>query len=96
MFLLKLEKNNERKLYGPNSFKHRRLKQFITFIHAFSGCDSTSGFHFQGKNTLIKNLNYLIQNDKLKDLINDISFFYDKDSNETKIIEVGNLMISLM
>lgn len=32
-----------------NSFKYPLLKEYITLLHAVSGCDTTSAFYNQGK-----------------------------------------------
>lgn len=95
-FFFKPEKNNLHTWYGPKSFKHPQLRKLISFIRAFSGCDSTSGFHFQGKNKLIRNLNFLLSSQKHQQLIDDLSYFYSEDTNENKIIEVGEQVIKLL
>ena len=43
-------------IYDSNSFKYLKVKKLIGFLHAFTGCDTTSCFFKQGKNKLIKTL----------------------------------------
>lgn len=39
--------------FGSDSFKYPDMKQIVMFLHAFSGCDTTSCFYKMGKNKLI-------------------------------------------
>ena len=43
-------------IYDINSFKYLKVKKLIGFLHAFTGCDTTSCFLKQDKNKLIKTL----------------------------------------
>ena len=52
-------------IYGSNSFKYLKVKKLIGFLHAFTGCDTTSGFFKQGENKLIKTFsNDVVQQQK--------------------------------
>lgn len=49
--------NTPKKLYSPHSFKHdKSVLEHILFIHAFSGCDTTSSFYNIGKSKFINTL----------------------------------------
>ena len=46
--------NIQNSIYDSNSFEHSTLQYLLTFINAFTGCDTTSCFFKQGKNKIIK------------------------------------------
>lgn len=71
------------KLYSTNSFKYHSLKNLICFIHAFSGCDTTSSFFGKGKNKLTKIM------DKFDDLHVYANFFNNENSTPERISEAG-------
>ena len=54
IYFLKPGKGNIQDSIYDNSFKHWTLEYLLTFIHAFTGCDTTSCFFKQGKNKIIK------------------------------------------
>ena len=64
--------------FNNNSFKYPFLRNRITFLHAFSGCDTTSCFYRIGKNKLIDTVNH----EKLLDLS---AVFYEKNASSEKI-----------
>ena len=43
-----------RTVFYDNSFKHSTEQHLLTFIYAFTGCDTTSCFFKQDKNKIIK------------------------------------------
>ncbi|CAH2085001.1 unnamed protein product [Euphydryas editha] len=53
--------NTPENLYSPHSFKHKSVLEHILFIHAFSGCDTTSSFYNIGKSKFINTLIILTQ-----------------------------------
>jgi len=66
-------------IFNRNSFKHVNLRQYILFIHAFTGCDTTSSFFNHGKNKIIKILN----NDAR--IFNLLHVFYSEASSKNDI-----------
>ena len=57
VYFLKPSKENVNDcIYDSNSFKYLKVKMLIGFLHAFTGCDTTSGFFKQGENKLIETL----------------------------------------
>ena len=57
VYFLKPGKGNANDcIYDSNSFKYLKVKKLICFLHAFTGCDTTSCFFKQGKNKLINTL----------------------------------------
>lgn len=56
IFFKKIGKGNvETRLYSSNSFnKYSHCKEHILFLHAFTGCDTTSAFYKKGKLQIIK------------------------------------------
>lgn len=46
-------------LYNRNSFKHLEFQHLLGFVHAFSGCDTTSAFYNIGKT---KFMNFILKN----------------------------------
>ena len=66
------------------------LKHLLGFIHAFTGCDTTSAFYLQGKQKIIKLLHH--DNDFLQK-----SLIYNSvDANKETIAEVGFKIIADM
>lgn len=63
-------------LYSSCSFMYYKLQHVVGFLHAFSGCDTTSGFYHHPKNKITK----LINNNQ--DLIEAAEKFYNKDSTK--------------
>ncbi|KAL7294976.1 hypothetical protein TKK_0011686 [Trichogramma kaykai] len=61
--MLKQEKDSKFHAYTSNSFKYPKLISIVLFLHAFSGCDTTSALFNKGKLNLIKvftNKEYLL------------------------------------
>ncbi|KYM93404.1 hypothetical protein ALC62_15994 [Cyphomyrmex costatus] len=58
-------------------------KKYILFLHAFTGCDTTSAFFNHGKNTFIKKF----ENNKTLHIMADI--FYKKNSSNEDIFDAG-------
>ena len=57
VYFLKPGKGNVNEcIYDSNCFKYLKVKKLIGFLHAFTGCDTTSCFFKQGNNKLIKTL----------------------------------------
>ena len=59
------------------------IAEHMLFLHAISGCDSTSALYKQGKLKCIKVLK------KNPDLLPHLSLFRDPSSDQQKIIEAG-------
>ena len=58
-------------IYENKSLKYLEVEKFIGFLHAFTGCDTTSCFFKQGKNKLIKTLaNDAVLQEKAKHFYN--------------------------
>lgn len=56
IFLLKPGKGKvEQKIYSSRSFdQHKNIRDLILFLHAFSGCDTTSALFHKGKTASLK------------------------------------------
>lgn len=55
IYFMKLSKRKrDAAIYNRDSFKYPETKQYILFIHAIAGCDTTSCFYNQGKNRILK------------------------------------------
>lgn len=56
IFLLKPGKGKvEQKIYSSRSFdQHKNIRDHILFLHAFSGCDTTSALFHKGKTASLK------------------------------------------
>lgn len=55
IYLLKPSRGNiEQKIYSVDSFKYPEIQHLICFIHAFTGCDTTSALYKQGKSKLMR------------------------------------------
>lgn len=67
IFFKKIGKGNVKtQIYSCKSFdKYPQTKKHILFLHAFSGCDTTSALFKKGKKTFIKTLEQLPDFDKL-------------------------------
>ena len=64
--------------FNSNSFQYPFLRNRIKFLHAFSGCDTTSCFYRIGKNKLIDTINH----EQLSDLS---AIFYEKNTSSEEI-----------
>lgn len=71
------------KYYTQRSFKYQNLVKIILFIHAFTGCDTTSAFYDKGKKSFV---DIII---KYPALIEDIEFFYNKNATKSRLLPVG-------
>lgn len=94
IYFLKPNRGNteleKQQVYCNNSFKYKELKKYILFLHAFTGCDTTSCFYKQGKNKLIK----LFLNDyNLQKLAEK---FYDVNASQSEIENCGNKIIAAL
>ena len=78
------------KLYNSNNFIYPDLKHLLGFIHAFTGCDTTSAFYLQGKQKIIK----LLHDDN--DLLQKSLIYNSVDANKETIAEVGSKIIAAM
>lgn len=75
-------------IYTSNCFMYEKIKHIVGFIHAFSGCDTTSGFYFHTKNSVASVIN------KNDDLIKEAENFYSADSTEEALASSGCKIIS--
>lgn len=75
--------NTPEKIYSTNSFKHKDLQSYLLFLHAFTGCDTTSAPYLQGKLKLIS----LLQ--KEKDVQGHADIFNNKRSLPQHIEAAG-------
>lgn len=83
-FLKPGKKNVERKLYSSQSFNQNHLiRDQILFLHAFSGCDTTSALSHKGKSSALK---LMI---KREDLRLAIQVFNSQNVLREKLIENG-------
>lgn len=64
--------------YNSNSFKYPNVQKIVAFLHAFTGCDTTSCFYRLGKNRLINSF----PAEKLLELS---SVFYQKNASSEEI-----------
>lgn len=79
-----------KRLYSSNAFIEKDLTPHVLFIHAFSGCDTTSAVFRQGKKKLV---DILKNNSSLKDLSGN---FKDSNANKETITKSGErIMASL-
>ena len=76
-------------IYDSNSFKFLKVKKLIGFLHAFTGCDTTSGFFKQGENKLIKTLSDDVLQQK-------VQHFYDPTVNPDVLTASANDIVSQM
>lgn len=70
--------------YTSHCFKHEPYTSVIAFLHAFSGCDTTSSFAGKGKKTIVRSL---LDN---KNLLNLASVYYQKDADHITIAKNGS------
>ena len=77
-------------IYDRNSFKYVKVKKLIGFLHALTGCDTTSCFLKQCKNKLIKTLsdNVVLQQKA--------QHFYDPSVNPDVLAASANDIVSQM
>lgn len=74
----------ERKLYSSRSFnQHHLIRNQILFLHAFSGCDTTSALSHKGKSSPLKLIT------KRKDLRLATQIFNSQNVLREKLIENG-------
>lgn len=72
------------KVYGPNSFKLAdNIRRPLIFLHAISGCDTTSALFKQGKKKVVK---LLVKNECL---LEEIKPFFEHDTKAEAIAEAG-------
>jgi hypothetical protein len=75
-------------IYSPRSFQHsEKVKNSLLFLHAFSGCDTTSSLYRQGKKKFVK---LAVQDEKLLE-INEV--FMCKDAHPDIIAEAGQTFL---
>lgn len=80
---------NPYEFYNSSSFKSENLQNIVAFLHAFTGCDTTSCFYRMGKNKLIDR----VPHDKLIELA---SVFYNKNASCDEIASsTYNLIVEL-
>ena len=91
LFLYKQNKGeSEVKYFNIDSIKHKLLKDFVGFIHAFSGCDTTFAFFKQGKITMLKILSY---NNEIR---NEISIFNSDNTTKSAFVKPGEKLITVL
>jgi hypothetical protein len=75
-------------MYSPRNFQHsEKVKNSLLFLHAFSGCDTTSSLYRQGKKKFVK---LAVQDEKLLE-INEV--FMCKDAHPDIIVEAGQTFL---
>ena len=74
-------------MYTANSLSNPKLQNLIAFMHAFTGCNTTSAFYNQGKTKIIKSL---LSN---SELVEKVEVFNTANAVKNDIISVGNYMI---
>lgn len=86
IFFLKLGKGKEaRKVYSSKSLDHMPFcKKNVLFLHAISGCDTTSCFYFKGKNSIFKSFEKASSEVK-----NAVEIFKQKNQSVESISENG-------
>lgn len=77
-------------LYDVTSFKYGELENSVAFLHAFTGCNSTSCFFNQGKNKLLKTIR---KSTHLQALT---KHFYDSQADPNEIVRSGYEIIDAM
>ena len=85
IFFLKPGKGKSRNnLFSVSNFHHSQcVKNALLFLHAFSGCDTTSSFYRQGKKKFVK---LIVQNEKLLEFT---QVFMSKDDHLDSIVDAG-------
>lgn len=78
-------------IYSTSSWKHSsQTRKWVLFLHAFSGCDTTSSMFGYGKGKLITTI------EKHPELQKFVSFFYNKRNDTQTVTFAGErIMISL-
>lgn len=79
---------NPDKIYSSHCFKYENLSGIVGFLHAFSGCDTTSSFYYHPKNSIAK-----VINDN-QDLIAQAQKFYYANSSHDTLASAGKQIIS--
>lgn len=77
-------------LFNSRSFKYQKLTPYVAFIHAFTGCDTTSCFAGKGKSQIIKTL------ESFEYLLPLIDSFYKCEVSHSEIAEHGKEIIVRM
>jgi len=80
----------EQKIFSTNSFKYPAIRQYLLFIHAFSGCDTTSAFYGMGKAKHVKIL------EKDKDLQIILTPFIENNSHIDHLDFAGQKFIAAL
>lgn len=70
-------------LFDQNCLKYPHLKNFLCFVHAFSGCDTTSALYGQNK------LKYFGLLDRKRPFLNQIMEFYNPNASRENLIKAG-------
>lgn len=81
--MLKQEKNMNYRVFSSNSFNCKELENIVLFLHAFSGCATTSAFYNIGKYKLLNMFT------KKKHLIPEAEKFYDPNATAENIAAAG-------
>lgn len=76
--------------YNTNSFKYPNLSPIISFLHAFSGCDTTSAIFGKGKEKILKIFEHDVE------LINRVQAFYQQQVNPDDLWQIALDIISKM
>lgn len=80
--------NKEDEFYSPQSFQYNdSIAKCILFVHAFSGCDTTSALFNQGKIRFLKTL------EKNPTLTEAIQVFDDPNAELTEVVAAGELFM---
>ncbi|KYN12193.1 hypothetical protein ALC57_15644 [Trachymyrmex cornetzi] len=92
IYLLKPGKGKiEQQIYSSTSLQvDKSVAENIAFVHAFSGCDSTSALFNQGK---IKLLNILKQNTQLNEIV---EIFREENADSHNISEAGERVLAAL
>lgn len=89
LYLTKFNKSKKPKtIYSPNNFKYPNLKKIIAFVHAFSGCDTTSAFFERGKEKIFK---AIAPDDEL---INRAQAFFQPEANPDELWKIALDIVS--
>lgn len=85
IFFLKPGKGNiPNHLFSVSSFTHSKcVKNCLLFLHAFSGCDTTSALYRQGKKKFVK---LMVQNPELLEVA---EVFMSKDAHPDSLLDAG-------
>lgn len=74
--------------YSPDNFKFSpTVKNNLLFLHAISGCDTTSAFYRQGKIKFVKLL------DNSKEIQEAVQVFYQPDADPKELFVAGRLLL---